>query len=269
MIDYEGELSSLASIEDVTAEREKQQMLHNIAIKEREASRAKRVFQSRMSHEMLTPMNAIMGMLQLANLKEDPVIIKKYLSEIDTASRHLLELINNLLDVSGKDNALDFIESAFSFNTMIQGALDENNIEAVKKQQSITSDIDPSIPAMLMGDEHRLAQVINNLLENAIKFTPANGEIDLFASKIDEDDATVTLQVEISDNGIGIPEDQRDDIFNIFEQADGSSTRAHGGAGLGLPLSKRIVEVMGGKIWVEQRAEKGSVFAFTCKIKKA
>ncbi|MDR2568985.1 MAG: response regulator [Oscillospiraceae bacterium] len=268
MIDYEGELSSLASIEDVTAEREKQQMLHNIAIKEREASRAKSVFQSRMSHEMLTPMNAIMGMLQLANMKDDPIAIKKYLAEIDTASRHLLELINNLLDVSGKENTLDLIDSVFPFSILIQDVLEENNDEAVKKQQSITSDIDSSIPAMLIGDKQRLAQVINNLLENAIKFTPEYGEIKLSASMADEDSESVTLQVEVSDNGIGIPEEQRDEIFNIFEQADGGSTRAHGGAGLGLPLSKRIVELMDGKIWVEKNSDKGSKFVFTCRIKK-
>ena len=122
---------------------------------------------------------------------------------------------------------------------------------------------------MLSGDEKRLKQVINIFLSNAIKFTPENGEICFDARKISEDDIMITIQIEVTDNGIGISKEQQDKLFSIFEQADGSLSREYGGIGLGLALSKRIIEMMDGDIWVESELGKGSKFYLTCKLKRA
>jgi len=140
---------------------------------------------------------------------------------------------------------------------------------AHKKQLNITHNIEQSIPEIFVGDEKRLSKVIGNLLSNAIKFTLENGEICVNARVLKEDNGIITLQVEVVDNGIGVSEEQQGVLFDIFEQADGSNTRKHGGIGIGLPLSKRIVEMMGGNIWVESELGKGAKFIFTCNMRKA
>ena len=243
--------------------------IKNALFEVQEANRAKNEFLSRMSHEMLTPMNAIMGMTQIAKMSDSLDKANEYLDQIDESSRHLLRLINDLLDISGKkDSVFRLVDSDFSFKGVIRNVLKDINRDLNKKQQALTFDIDQSIPASLTGDENRLAQVIANLLTNSIKFTHEHGEIHFSARVIEEDNETVTLQIEVADNGIGIPKDKQSEIFSIFEQADGNLSRKHGGAGLGLPLSERIVEMMGGKIWVDSEPDKGSKFMFTCKLKK-
>ena len=136
------------------------------------------------------------------------------------------------------------------------------------KKQNLTYHIDPSIPMFLKGDRGRLAQVIINLLINAVKFTSEHGRVHLSASAINESSEAVTLQIEVSDTGIGISEEQQKDIFNVFYKIDDRITSIYSGAGLGLPISKRIVEMMDGKIWVESSLEKGSKFVFTCKMQQ-
>ena len=137
----------------------------------------------------------------------------------------------------------------------------------MKKRQKLNFKIDPLIPESLIGDEKRLAQVISNLLTNAVKFSPEYGEIHLLAHKLNEDNGIITLLIEVADNGIGISKNKQESIFNIFGQVDSSSSRELGGVGLGLPISKRIVEEMKGKIWVDSDLGKGSKFTFTCEIK--
>jgi signal transduction histidine kinase len=121
---------------------------------------------------------------------------------------------------------------------------------------------DDSIPDLLVGDENRLAQVIHNLLANAVKFTPDNGEIQLKTSLLDKENRHCEIKIEIIDNGIGVSRDQQAAIFNIFEQGDGSFSRKFGGIGLGLPISKHIVEMMGGELSLESEQDKGSNFSF-------
>jgi signal transduction histidine kinase len=128
--------------------------------------------------------------------------------------------------------------------------------------------LDPSLPAPLFGDEKHLSQVIAHLLTNAVKFTPQHGDILLSVRTLNEDSETVTLQIAITDNGIGISKEHRKKIFDLFEQGNGGSTRKYSGTGLGLHLAKRIVEAMGGKIWVESELGTGSMFAFICKLRK-
>ena len=234
---------------------------------EEASSRAKMDFLVRMSHELLTPMNCIIGMLQLLKMTNDADMVKMYHEEIEMATGNLLELIHNLLEISENDETPNVLDNVvFSFDTVFEKIMNELGRSVLKKQQQLTFDIEPLMP--LAGDEERLTKVIRNLLINAHKFTPERGHINISVKNIKEDNDFVTLQVEISDNGIGIADEHKDSVFNLFEQADKSVTRKHGGIGLGLPISKRIIEMMGGKIWVETELDKGSKFIFTCNINK-
>jgi signal transduction histidine kinase len=234
-----------------------------------EATHAKSEFLSRMSHEMLTPMNAIMGMTRIAIKSEISKKAEDCLTEIDTAAHNLLNMINDALDLSGGNEALVLYGVKFSFSAMIEGVVEKIEPHVIKKQQKFTLDIAPEIPDSLSGDVKRLTQLIMNLLTNAVSFSPTRGEIHLSAKVLNEQDDFVILQLEVEDNGIGISKENQEKLFVIFEQVDGSFTRKHGGMGLGLALSKYIVEAMDGRIWVESELDKGSKFTFTCKLKKA
>jgi len=218
---------------------------------------------------MLTPMNAVMGMTQIVKMACDPKT-KRYMDEIDKASRDLLRIINEVLDMSNMEfGTLRLQDSVFSFYDMFESAIKIVKRFMEEKQQVFSVYIDHSIPDLLIGDEKRLSQVIFNLLSNAVKFTPERGEVRFTARLIDEDMGKITLQIEIADNGIGIPKEQLNGLFNIFEQVDGGNTRQHGGIGLGLAFSKRLIEIIGGRIWVESEVEKGSKFTFTVPVKTA
>jgi len=243
---------------------------HNREIAEH-SNRAKSEFLSRMSHEMLTPLNVIIGMMEVIMMQNIPENIELYINETNNASNDLHRLINDVLDLSGIEyGLLKLTNSMFEINTMFKDVLQAAGYKASKKQQEIISYIDPAIPVSLMGDEKHLKQVIENLLANAIKFTPEQGVIN-FESRVlhDRNNGSITLQITVSDNGIGISKEQQDKLFLIFEQVDGSNTREYGGIGIGLALSKRIIEMMGGKIWVESELDKGAKFYFTCNLQKA
>jgi len=240
-------------------------------------SRAKSEFLSRMSHEMRTPLNSIMGMMQIVNMNSVhmnnvhtnsvPDNLQFCLTEIEKASYNLQRLINDILDISSMEyGAIKLCNSTFDTDSIFKDVLQTACYNATGKQQIIKSNIDPTIPASLIGDEKRLKQVITNLLANAIKFTPEQGEISLESRVLSIDNGIITLQITVSDNGIGIAKEQQDKLFQVFEQVDGSDTREFGGIGIGLVLSKRIIEMMGGKIWVESELNKGASFHFTCKL---
>jgi signal transduction histidine kinase len=232
-------------------------------------SRAKSLFLSRMSHEMLTPMNAIMGMMQLIRRRNIPENIKGYIETVDTESRHLLELINNVLDVSDMEyETFTLAESQFSWTKMIDDVLAEARRYASAKNQTLECDVDPNIPAEFIGDEMRLKLVIGNILSNAVKYTHDNGTVSFKARVLSDDSVTVILEMEITDNGIGISEEQQRALFGLFEQVDDGLTRAQGGLGIGLVLSEKIITLMGGSINVESEPDKGTRFTFTCKLFK-
>jgi len=231
-------------------------------------NRIKSEFLSRMSHEILTPMNSIKGLVQVINMMTIPDNIKEYFKEINKASDDLLHLIDDILDVSDMEyGVIRLSDSPFNPNTMFKDVLQTAEYNANKKQQIIKTTIDPTIPDSVTGDVKRLKQVITNLLANAIKFTQENGEIDFEVCVLSGSNGILTLQIKVSDNGIGISKEQQEKLFVIFEQGDGSLTREYGGIGIGLPLSKRIIEMMNGKIWVESELDKGAAFYFTCKLK--
>jgi CheY-like chemotaxis protein len=165
---------------------------------------------------------------------------------------------------------LDITHARFDFGGLIQKAADAFNGLRGQKTQEFVISADEGIPRGLIGDENRLFQVINNLLSNAVKFTPERGVIRLNASLADEDEDErfCTLRIDVSDTGLGISAEQQSRLFRAFEQADDSASRRYGGVGLGLAIAKRVVEMMGGKIWVESTPGKGSTFSFTALLER-
>jgi signal transduction histidine kinase/DNA-binding response OmpR family regulator len=240
------------------------QNLRESAEKAEAASRAKSDFLSNMSHEMRTPMNAIIGMTSIAKISAE-IERKNYcLEKIEDASVHLLGVINDILDMSkieAKRFELSFVE--FDFEKMLQKAANIINFRVAEKQQKFTIHIDRNIPRYLISDDQRLAQVITNLLGNAVKFTPDHGAISLNADMLKEEDGLCTIRVEVRDTGIGISEEQQSRLFESFAQAESSTSRKYGGTGLGLAISKYIIELMGGSIWIKSALGQGSVFSFT------
>jgi lactose/cellobiose-specific phosphotransferase system IIC component len=233
------------------------------------ANRAKSAFLANMSHEMRTPMNAIIGMTNIAKNSGD-IERKDYcLKKIEEASSHLLGVISDILDMSKIEaSKFELSFTDFNFEKMLQRVVNVINFRLEEKQQSLVIRVDKNIPPSVNGDDQRIAQVVANLLSNAVKFTPENGFIGLNAHLVKEENEVCTIQVEVSDSGIGISEDQIPRLFASFEQADSSTSRRFGGTGLGLVISKNIVEMMGGQIWVRSEYGKGSTFAFTVLLRR-
>jgi signal transduction histidine kinase len=215
-------------------------------------------------------MNAIMGMLQIIMIRNAPDHIKGYLETIDNESRNLLELIDNVLDVSDMEyEFFTLAEKPFIWRTLVNDVLAEAGRNATVKNQTLDCDIDPSIPSAFIGDETRLKQVLSNLLSNAVKYTHDHGTVRFSTRVLNDDSVTVTLEIIVSDNGVGISDEQQSHLFDLFEQVDGGLTRKQGGIGIGLVLSKRIIELMGGTMDVESELDKGTKFTLTCKLFKA
>jgi len=228
------------------------------------ASRAKSDFLSNMSHEMRTPMNAIIGMTTIGRKAEDTEKKNHALNKIGDASSHLLGVINDVLDMAKIEaDKLELAPREFSFERMLQTVIMVANFRADEKQQQLTLNVDKNIPHFIVADDQRLAQVITNLLSNAVKFTPEYGEISLSAFLIEEREGRYELRVDVADNGIGISPELQERMFLPFEQADSGTSREYGGTGLGLVISKRIIELMDGKLWVESELGKGARFSFT------
>ncbi|MDR2537279.1 MAG: response regulator [Treponema sp.] len=228
------------------------------------ASRAKSDFLANMSHEIRTPMNAIIGMTFIGKRSSDMEQKDYCLAKIENASHHLLGIINDILDMSKIEaNKFELSPTEFNFEKMLQQAVNVINFRVDEKQQKFSVHIDKAIPRTLVGDEQRLAQVITNLLGNAVKFTPEHGTISIETRFVKEENSLCTLEIAVSDTGIGISEEQQSRLFSSFQQAESSTSRKFGGTGLGLAISKRIVEMMGGKIWIESETGKGSRFIFT------
>ncbi len=248
-------------------------MLHNItALKySREqalaASKAKSAFLSNMSHEIRTPMNAIIGMTAIG-LQETSSERKDFvLRRIENASNHLLNIINDILDISKIESGkMELSPITFKFRQMLSKAMAIITQNVDEKQQQLTIEIDPAIPDSLLGDDQRLTQVVTNILSNASKFTELHGEIKLAASLDSMEQGVCTIKISVQDNGIGMSAGQQSKLFNIFEQAEAGTSRKYGGSGLGLAISRRIVEMMGGEIWVESELGVGTCFYFTVKL---
>ena len=228
-----------------------------------DATKAKSDFLANMSHEIRTPMNAIIGMAHLALKTDLNAKQHDYLKKVDISAKSLLGIINDILDFSKIEAGKMDMESVdFQLEDTLDNISTLVGIKTQEKGLELLFKTDPSVPRALVGDPLRLGQILINLSNNSVKFTDS-GEIVICSELIKKDDKQVTLKFSVRDTGIGMTADQAAKLFQPFVQADSSTTRKYGGTGLGLTISKRLAEMMGGKIWVESKSGQGSTFSFT------
>ncbi len=228
------------------------------------ASDAKSAFLANMSHEMRTPMNAIIGMSKIAKDSDSQDKIKNCITKIETASAHLLGVINDVLDMSKIEaGKIDIHLDTFDFTGLLQRIESVIVFKMQEKGQLFEANIDHDIPKYIISDEQRLAQVITNILSNAEKFTPADGHIFFGVQVLEKNEKHCILEFTIRDTGIGVSAEQQELLFRPFQQADTQISKKFGGTGLGLAICKQIIELMGGNIYLNSEINKGTTITFT------
>ena len=252
-----------AAARDVTERKQVEAELQLAKAAAESASQTKSDFLASMSHEIRTPVNAIIGIAALLTKTTLTPEQSRYVDIFSRAGDNLLDLINDILDLSKVEaSQLELERTEFSLNDLIEKVMEMLAVRAHQKGLALVCEITPKVPTELVGDPTRLRQVLLNLLGNAIKFTES-GEVSLRVAPDADSSVPGTLRFTISDTGIGISGEKLSTVFERFTQADSSTTRRYGGSGLGLTISKRLVELMGGRIWVESKVGNGSVFSFT------
>jgi signal transduction histidine kinase len=253
-----------ATVHERTRELEEQTVAAQVA------SRAKSEFLARMSHEIRTPMNAIIGMTKIARKSAEPEKIMNSLDEIETASSHLLDLLNDVLDMS-KIESGKFLLSRESFSLV--NAMEETAkfiaLRCRERNINFFTNYADLPPAAVFGDKLRLKQILINLLGNAVKFTPEGGKIDFLVENRMETARGISVCFTVEDNGIGMSGEQVSRLFTVFEQTDSNIAAHYGGTGLGLAISQNLVGMMGGEILVKSVKGEGSVFYFTLNFEKS
>lgn len=232
------------------------------------ASSAKGEFLAMMSHEIRTPMNAIIGYTDLLSQTDLTEVQSDHVAIVKRSGRSLLDLINNILDYSKiESRSLELDVDEFDLEQIVCESLENILVSAKEKGIKVDYEIDPAVQENYIGDAHRIRQILLNLANNAVKFTQA-GHIIMRASIVpsDEELAYDRVHFEVEDTGCGIPADRRDRLFQPFSQVDSSTTRKYGGTGLGLVISKRLIEQMEGEIEVESEEQRGSRFYFTIRL---
>ena len=256
---------------DITELKQMTEELRKAKAEAEAASRSKSEFLANMSHEVRTPMNGILGMIELALGTELNSEQREYLNAARISAEFLLTVINDVLDYSKVEAGKLCLEQVeFPLIDILKETAEALAPAAHRKGLKLTSTAESEVPAMVLGDPTRLRQILTNLLGNAVKFTD-RGEVALEARLEEQDNpealprksGRITIRFTVRDTGIGIAQDKQQLIFEAFAQADGSTTRKYGGTGLGLAICARLVEMMGGKIWVESSTSHGSSFHFT------
>ena len=259
-------IGMLGIYEDITASKQTETALVDAKQAAEFANRAKSEFLANMSHEIRTPMNAIIGLSHLALGLELPPKLRDYCTKIQTSSRALLSILNDILDYSKVEaGRLELDEVEFFLEEVLANVSDLFVVHADGKGLELFFEID-SVPPVLVGDPLRLGQVMNNLVGNAVKFTES-GEVHVKVEEVAVEGEFVSLRFSVRDTGIGMTPEQAERLFHAFTQADGSITRKYGGTGLGLTISKRLVEMMGGEITVASEPGQGSIFSFTIRLR--
>lgn len=265
-LEYEEQILRSAGLIFASA-MERNEIMKNLITAKEEAlasTHSKSSFLANMSHEIRTPMNAIIGMTTIARNSDQHEKIQEYLAKIENASRHLLGIINDVLDMSKIEaHKLEISAETFNLESLIANVNSLIRTRMDEKQLNFTINIDSGTPVKLIGDEMRLFQVLTNLLSNAVKFTPKEGEVSLNVILIEKTDTDAAISFSVKDNGIGMSEEQKAMLFQAFTQTDKSISRRFGGTGLGLAISKNIVNLMNGDITVDSEPNVGSCFSFT------
>ncbi len=267
--DLEGEKCVISFSRDISKIKRTENDLRAAREAALAASQAKSEFLSSMSHEIRTPMNAILGMAELLDETELDRDQKKYVETMRNNGNSLLVLINDILDLAKVESGRLTLENAdFDLEDLVSGVAEMLAVRAHSKGLEILSHVKPEVPVRVCGDSMRLRQILVNLLGNSIKFTES-GQVLVTVGRDPSSANPQVLHFSVSDTGIGIAQDKLDSIFSNFTQADSSTTRRYGGSGLGLAIAKRLVDLMGGRIWVESEIGRGSVFHFTAHLAEA
>lgn len=255
-------IGSVVTFHDISERKKVQADLIEAKKAAEEANAAKSNFLANISHEIRTPITVFMGAIEhLLEIDKDPKC-QEVLDLAHVSSKRLYVLLNEILDHSKiESHQLELEEETFKVRECLNETIEMMNGRAQNKHLDLALDVSPSVPECMLGDPYRLGQILLNLIGNAIKFTE-KGEVTVKVQRHDD-----YLQFNVIDTGIGISDDMLEDIFESFRQVDSSSTRKHGGAGLGLAISKGLTELMGGEISVQSELEQGSVFSFTLPLK--
>jgi len=266
---HEGRTGDLVMVRDITERKRVESAIVAARESAEAANRAKSQFLTNMSHEIRTPMHGVLGMADLLLSTNLDSKQKRFVDTILGSANNLLQLINEILDFSKIESGrVNLASLEFDLRSLVEETVEGLSEEAYRKGLDMACWIEPDVPRSVLGDPHRLRQVLLNLIGNAVKFTD-EGEVVVTVTRAARASAGNLIEFEIRDTGIGIPPDQRHQIFEDFTQGDGTSAREHGGSGLGLAISRRLGQLMGGSIDMAEASDRGSIFRFSARLGEA